>query len=79
MRKRTQTEASGIQPYNFTAEWIKGKKTDAPDTLSCNPVSDSAHLLSLTLMVAEIRTLYSDTTESLHLQRPPLTRPLETH
>ena len=27
--------------YKFTAEWIKGKKNDAPDVLSCNPLLDS--------------------------------------
>ena len=26
--------------YNFTAEWIKGKKNDAYDVLFCNTVSD---------------------------------------
>ena len=26
--------------YNFTAEWIKGNKNDAPDVLSYNPLLD---------------------------------------
>ena len=26
--------------YNFTAEWIKGKKNDASDALSHNPLLD---------------------------------------
>ena len=26
--------------YNFTTEWVKGTKNDAPDALSRNPVTD---------------------------------------
>ena len=29
-----------LMAYNFTAEWLKGAKNEAPDTLSRNPVSD---------------------------------------
>ena len=60
--------------YNFTAEWLKGTKNDAPDALSRNPVSDpKPHELLAKLDVhnnpdtsfAEIRSI---TNESYCLQ-----------
>ena len=29
-----------LMVYNFTAEWVKGTKNDAPDALLRNPVVD---------------------------------------
>jgi len=29
-----------LMDYSFTAKWIKGEGNNAPDALSCNPVSD---------------------------------------
>ena len=61
--------------YNFTAEWLKGTKNDAPDALSHNPVSDpESHELLAELDVdnnpdmslAEVRSI---TNESLRLQQ----------
>ena len=74
---RLQRLKSKLMAYNFTAEWIKGKKNDAPDALSHNPVSDPENTDTLAeldnnghpdMSFAELRTLYGDTTESLHLQ-----------
>ena len=54
--------------YNFTAEWVKSTKNDAPDALSTNPVTDPspdnnlAELNTLSqpdLSITEIRTLTS--------------------
>ena len=59
--------------YNSTAKWIKGKKNDAPDALSCNPASDPENGDTLAeldtndhpdMSFAEIRTLHGDTTET---------------
>ena len=68
---------SKLMAYNFTAEWIKSKKNDAPDTLSCNPVSDPENADTLAeldtdghtdMSFTELITLHGDTTESLRLE-----------
>ena len=62
--------------YNFTAQWLKGNKNEAPDALSCHPVSDpeSPDMLAemdindhSELSFAELRVLHGNT-ESLSLQ-----------
>ena len=71
---RLQRLKTKLMAYNFTAEWLKGTKNDAPDALSRNPVSDpQPHELLAELDVdnnpdtsfAEIRSV---TNESLRLQ-----------
>jgi len=37
---RLQQLKTQLMGYNFTAQWIKGSKNDAPDALSCHPVCD---------------------------------------
>ena len=37
---RLQWLKSKLMAYNFTAEWIRGKKNDALDIFSHNPASD---------------------------------------
>ena len=37
---RLQRLKSHLMAFNFTAQWVKGSKNDAPDALSRNPVSD---------------------------------------
>jgi len=37
---RLQRLKTRLMAYTFTAEWFKGSKNNAPDALSCNPVSD---------------------------------------
>ena len=37
---RLQRLKTKLMAYNFTAEWINGKKNDAPNALSCNPLLD---------------------------------------
>ena len=37
---RLQQLKTKLMAYNFTAEWLKGSKNDAPDALSRKPVSD---------------------------------------
>ena len=63
--------------YNFTAEWIKGKKNDAPDALLHNPLLDPEKADTPAeidtnghseMALTEIRTLHGGTTESLRLQ-----------
>ena len=63
--------------YNFTAEWIKGRKNDAADALLCNSVSDPENGDTLAeldtnghpdMLFDETRTLHGDTTERFHLQ-----------
>ena len=63
--------------YNFTAEWVKGSKNDAPDALSRNPVCDPEPMDTLAeldtndhtaMSLAEIRALHAQTPESLRLQ-----------
>ena len=60
--------------YYFTAEWIKGKKNDAPDVLSRNPIIDPEKADTCTLAeidtngqpemtLTKIRTLHGDTTK----------------
>ena len=65
-----------LMAYNFTAEWIKGKKNDAPDALSHNPVTDPENTNTFAelntnghpdMSFAKIRILHGDTTESLCL------------
>ena len=55
-----------LMAYNFTIEWVKGTKNDAPDSLSRNPVTDPSPEDSLAeldtlsqpaLSITEIRTL----------------------
>ena len=55
-----------LMAYNFTTEWVKGTKNDAPDALSRNPVTDRSPEDSLAeldtlsqpaLSITEIRTL----------------------
>ena len=29
-----------LMPYNYTAQWLKGSKNDAPDALSRHPLHD---------------------------------------
>ena len=71
---RLQRLKTKLMAYNFTAEWLKGSKNDAPDALSRNPVSDpEPHELLAELDVdnnpdtslAEIRSINN---ESLRLQ-----------
>ena len=63
--------------YNFTAQWVKGNKNDAPDTLSRNPVSDPEPADNLAeldsddlskMSFAELRALHDASAESIHLQ-----------
>ena len=72
--KRLKTK---LMAYNFTAEWIKGKKNDAPNALSLNPLLDPEKADTLAeidtnghpeITLTEIRTLHGGTTESLRLQ-----------
>ena len=72
---RLQRLKTKLMAYNFTAEWLKGTKNDAPDALSRNPVSDpESHELLAELDVdnnpdmslAEVRSI---TNESLRLQQ----------
>ena len=37
---RLQRLKTKLMAYNFTAEWIKGKKNDTSDVLSRNPLLD---------------------------------------
>ena len=37
---RLQRLKTRLMAYNFTAQWLKGSKNDAPDALSYHPVSD---------------------------------------
>ena len=66
-----------LMAYNFTAEWIKGKKNDAPDVLSLNPLLDPEKADTLAeintnghpeMTLTETRTLYGGTTVRLRLQ-----------
>ena len=63
--------------YNFTAEWIKGKKDDAPDAFSRNPLLDPEKADTLAeidtnghpeMTLNEIRTLHGGNTVSLRLE-----------
>ena len=74
---RLQRLKTKLMAYNFTPEWIKGKRNDALGALSRNPVSDPDNGDTLAeldtnghpdMSFAEIRTLHDDTTESLQLQ-----------
>ena len=62
--------------YNFTAEWCKGSKNDAPDALSRSPVSDPlpsdvlAELDTFSqpeMSITEIRAVTSGSSSSPHL------------
>ena len=63
--------------YNFTAEWIKGKRNDAPDALSRNPVSDPQKHEMLAeydvhndpeMSITELRAISNEGQESARLQ-----------
>ena len=63
--------------YNFTAQWLKGSKNDAPDALSCHPVSDPQTHEALAeldihdnpdVSLSEIKVISDQSNESLHLQ-----------
>ena len=74
----TPTKAqTKLMTYNFTAEWIKGKKNDALDAFLCNPILDQEKADKPAEIatnghpektITEIRTLHGDTTESLRSQ-----------
>ena len=62
--------------YNFTAKWIKGALDNAPDALSCHPITDplpgdlhAEHDLDneLGISIAEIRAI-SGVHESFRLE-----------
>ena len=66
--------------YNFTAEWLKGSKNDAPDALSRKPVSDpEPHGLLAELDVdnnpdtslAEIRSINNKSPRLQHSEQDP--------
>ena len=63
--------------YNFTVEWIKDKKNDAPDALLHTPILNPENADTLAkidtngypeMTLTDIRTLHDDTTESLQLR-----------
>jgi len=73
---RLQRLKMKLMAYNFTAEWVKGTKNDAPDILSRNPVKDPSPDNSLAeldtldqpdLSITEIRTLTSSESLPYHL------------
>ena len=62
--------------YNFTTNWIKGKKNDAPDVLSHNPILDPEKADTLAeintnghmeMTLTDIRILHGDFTETIRL------------
>ena len=67
-----------LMAYNFTAQWLKGSKNDAPDALSRHPVHDpqtSEMLAELDIhdnpemSFTEIRAIINTHPESLRLQK----------
>ena len=63
--------------YNFTTKWLKGSKNDAPDGLSCSPVSDPEPTDTLTeldandqaeISTTELRALHGEAHVNPHLQ-----------
>ena len=71
---RLQRLKTKLMAYNFTAEWIKGKKNDAPDALSYNLLLDPDTLAEINtngcpgMTLTEIKTRHAGTTENLQLQ-----------
>ena len=63
--------------YNFTSQWVKGSKNNAPDASSRHPVHDPQITDALTeldihddpdMSIAEIRAISDQHNESLRLQ-----------
>jgi len=71
---RLQRLRTKLMAYNFTAEWCKGSKNNAPDALSRNPTSDPLPTEILAEVdtnnsqeISEIRAHTSDSTEQTRL------------
>ena len=76
-KPRLQRLKTRLISYNFTTKWLKGSKNEAPDALSCNPVSDPEPTDTLAeldvndraeMSIVEIRALHGETHENRHLQ-----------
>ena len=74
---RVQRLKARLMAYNFTAHWIKGKGNSAPDTLSCNPVSDPkrddslaeyGHLNDPEPSISELRVSASEEGDNMQLK-----------
>ena len=74
---RLQRLKTRLMAYNFTAQWLKGSKNDAPDALSRHPVSDPQTHEALAelnihdnpdISLSEIRVISDQSNESLRLQ-----------
>ena len=74
---RLQRLKTRLMAYNFTAQWLKGSKNDAPDALSRHPVSDPQTYEALAeldihdnpdISLSEIRVISDQSNKSLRLQ-----------